>query len=513
MSRNVHDLATYPARTPDETLLAELGYKQEFKRDFSTLELFGLGFSIIGVLPSIASVLVYSIPYGGTFSMVHGWFVCSFFLIFIGLAMSELGSAAPTAGGVYYWTFKFSSERYRYFLCWVMGYINTITYIAAFTGIEWGCAIQVMAAISIGTDLSFVPNVYHIYGVFVALAMLFFILLNIAICFVVIIGLPVNVPAELKNDTNYVFRHFENMSLWPSGFAFVLGFLAPLWVVGGFDCSVHISEEARNANVAIPWAIMSSTTLACVLGWIINIALAFTMGKDLGNILSNPIGQPLATIILGALGRKGTIALWTFIIIAQFQMGTNILTSSSRQNFAFSRDGALPFSKYLYYINPSTKIPSRCVCFGVVCSILLGLVGLAGPVAAGAIFSMSVVGQYVCNATVITARWLGGNQFKHGPFNLGFMSLPVSVVAVGFMMLMAVILCFPAEQQVGANTMNYTALVLGGVVLLSTLYYFFPVIGGRYWFEGPAVTIAGDGESKIGSDSSVLQEGSEVKKQ
>ncbi len=38
----------------DEDLLARLGYKQEFKRDFSRLELFGLCFTIVGVVQSIA---------------------------------------------------------------------------------------------------------------------------------------------------------------------------------------------------------------------------------------------------------------------------------------------------------------------------------------------------------------------------------------------------------------------------------------------------------------------------
>ncbi|KAJ3970291.1 hypothetical protein EV361DRAFT_916596 [Lentinula raphanica] len=86
----------------DESLLAQLGYKQEFKRDFGVLELTGLVFSIQGVLPVIASVLVYSIPYGGAVSMVWGWGVCSIFLMFIATAIAELGSAAPTSGGVYY---------------------------------------------------------------------------------------------------------------------------------------------------------------------------------------------------------------------------------------------------------------------------------------------------------------------------------------------------------------------------------------------------------------------------
>ena len=40
--------------TSDNAALAALGYKQEFKRSFNAVEVFGLGFSIIGLFPSIA---------------------------------------------------------------------------------------------------------------------------------------------------------------------------------------------------------------------------------------------------------------------------------------------------------------------------------------------------------------------------------------------------------------------------------------------------------------------------
>ena len=40
----------------DVAVLANLGYKQEFKRDFKRLELFGLSFTIVGVVQSIAWV-------------------------------------------------------------------------------------------------------------------------------------------------------------------------------------------------------------------------------------------------------------------------------------------------------------------------------------------------------------------------------------------------------------------------------------------------------------------------
>ncbi len=56
----------------DEAFLSTLGYKQEFKREFTRIELFGVSFSIIGVLPSIASVLVFAIPNGGPIALVWG---------------------------------------------------------------------------------------------------------------------------------------------------------------------------------------------------------------------------------------------------------------------------------------------------------------------------------------------------------------------------------------------------------------------------------------------------------
>lgn len=42
------DTLTSEQQLKDEALLASLGYKQELKRHFSGLELFGLAFSLIG---------------------------------------------------------------------------------------------------------------------------------------------------------------------------------------------------------------------------------------------------------------------------------------------------------------------------------------------------------------------------------------------------------------------------------------------------------------------------------
>lgn len=44
-------------------------------------------------------------------------------------------------------------------------------------------------------------------------------------------------------------------------------------------------------------------------------------------------------------------------------MGSSMVLAASRQTFAFSRDGALPFSSILYRINKTTKTPVNTVSY------------------------------------------------------------------------------------------------------------------------------------------------------
>ncbi|KAJ7497558.1 amino acid/polyamine transporter I [Mycena latifolia] len=490
----------------DEDLLARLGYKQEFKRDFSRLELFGLSFTIVGVVQSIAAVLLFSIPYGGLVGMVWGWFTCCCFLVFVALAMAELGSAAPTAGGLYWWTWSFSSPKYRRLLSWLIGYVNTAAYIAGMSSVDWGVATQIMAAANIGSDGQFVATNAQVYGVYCAVLVMhaimaslatkiiarmqyFYVLLNIVLFLVVIITLPVATPKELHNSPSFAFGHFENTSGWTDGYAFILSFLAPAWTVAGFDTSVHISEEARNAPSAVPFAIISATVVSSILGWIVNIVLAFYIGNDLASVTGNLIGQPMATIFFNSVGKTGTLVIWAFMIITLWMTGMDYLTAGSRQLFAFSRDHGLPLSGWLYNINPRTKTPVHAVVFLAIMALLLGLLSFAGPLAISAVFTMSIVCQYIGFATPIIARWVGGQKFVPGPFNLGIMSAPVAFVASAYMIFMIVVFMFPAIPGPTSHSMNYTAVVVGGTLALSLAYYFFPKYGGRYWFTGPVETI------------------------
>jgi len=122
-------------------LKAKMGYKQELKRNFSTLEVFGIAFSIMGLLPSIASTLAFSLP-AGPAGMVWSWFLAGGCIFVVGLAMADLGSAMPTTGGLYYWTHYFASPRTRNFLSFLVGYSNSLGLIGGFCSIDYGAALM-----------------------------------------------------------------------------------------------------------------------------------------------------------------------------------------------------------------------------------------------------------------------------------------------------------------------------------------------------------------------------------
>ncbi|KAJ6476235.1 amino acid/polyamine transporter I [Mycena sanguinolenta] len=506
-------------RLADEQLLATLGYKQEFKRAFSPLEVFGIAFSIIGLLPSIASVLFYSLPNGGGPAMVWGWAVASFFILCVGMSMAELASAAPTSGGLYFWTYSLSSPRWRNLLCWIVGYANTIGSVSAVASIDWAAAVQVMAAANIGSDGDFVATSAQTYGVYVAILVTHtlicclgtavlarlqtvYVILNVVLCLVVIIALPAATPAAFKNTAEFALGNFQNFNGWPNGYAFILSFLAPLWTICSFDSSVHISEEASNAATAVPWAIVCAIGIAGILGFAINISLAFCMGTDLETLYHS--AQPMAAIFFNSFGKRPTLALWAIVVIVQYMMGSSMLLAASRQTYAFSRDGALPFSNWLYRMSKFTGTPVNTVIFDAFLSAITGLLVFAGPQAINAVFAISVTALYVAYSVPIVARFAGQNNFKPGPFSLGVFSLPVAAIAVLFMLFLGIAFLFPTTPQTDVGDMNYTIVVMGGVMLLSLVGYFMPVVGGKYWFKGPVANIVlaeADNDSQQESDT------------
>lgn len=100
--------------------------------------------------------------------------------------------------------------------------------------------------------------------------------------------------ASKRNSGHFIFANVENLTTWPTGWAFMLAWLSPIWTIGAFDSCVHMSEEASNAAKAVPLGILSSIGMCWGLGFVIVIVLAACMDPNIDNVLGSSFGQPVS---------------------------------------------------------------------------------------------------------------------------------------------------------------------------------------------------------------------------
>ena len=473
---------------------AKMGYKQELRRNFTMIEVFGIAFSIMGLLPSIASTLVYSIP-AGPAGMVWGWFLASGLIFIVGLAMADLGSAMPTSGGLYWWTHFFSSPKTRNPLCFLVGYSNTLGLVGGLCSIDYGFALMFLSVIVVARDGNWSPSNDVIYLTFLAcvfchgvLASVMskimgklqtvFVVMNFILIAATIIALPIG-ARHRRNDGSFIFTHVENLTTWPTGWAFMLSWLSPIWTIGAFDSCVHMSEEAANATKAVVcWPFGFQIQMLIILrairythvNWImlvLRVHHRYRPGSDhqpgfkrchrlrvwpahgsgaCPKISSQCVVRLTSQIYFDALGKHGTLGLMSLLFIVQFLMGLSILVAASRQAWAFSRDGALPFSSIFRPISKRFGyIPLRTVWGCVILAAVLGLLSLIAEAAAQALFSLAVAGNNLAWVIPILARVVWGQKkFKPGPIYTGDrLSVPIAWAAIVFLIFGIILCMFP----------------------------------------------------------------------
>src|SRR5689334_13784061 len=120
----------------DDQLLAKLGYKQELSRSWSSFSNFAISFSIISILAGCFTTFYQGWNNGGPVAISWGWPIISAFILIIGFTMSELVSAYPTSGGIYWWAAKMGGPAAGFYTGW----LNLIGLIAVTASVAYGAA-------------------------------------------------------------------------------------------------------------------------------------------------------------------------------------------------------------------------------------------------------------------------------------------------------------------------------------------------------------------------------------
>src|SRR6201997_1640187 len=120
----------------DEQKLADLGYKQELRRGWSGFSNFAISFAIISVLAGCFTTYGQALKNGGPIAISIAWPLISVMILFVAYSMSELASAMPTAGGIYYWASKLGGAGWG----WFTGWFNLIGLVAVVASVDFAAA-------------------------------------------------------------------------------------------------------------------------------------------------------------------------------------------------------------------------------------------------------------------------------------------------------------------------------------------------------------------------------------
>ena len=506
------------ALSKDEQRLAELGYKQELKRGWSGFSNFAISFSIISILAGCFTTYGQAWLNGGPVAISLGWPIISVFILLVAFSMSELASAMPTAGGIYYWSSKLGGPGWG----WFTGWFNLIGLVAVTASVDYAAATFLNSTLSfyglhlLGVNFgttSVQSSLHHTFVLFVLILALhaainifsstlvaLFTRVSVwwhIIGVLVIIVILVAVPSH-HQSFSFVFGHRINLSGFSHHmywfYVLPLGFLLTMYTITGYDASAHISEETHDAAVAAPKGVWRSVFYSAVFGWMVLLALTFA-ATHVGKI--DAAGGTSQSIIESALSSAAAKAVLIISTIGQLFCGMACVTSSSRMTFAFSRDGAVP-GHNLWRRLGKNRTPTWAVVFVAVTALIITIPAFWGnhaglPVAFLAVTSISVIGLYIAYTIPVYLRWRMGDAFKAGPWTLGRKYKWVNLIAIVWVILCVIIFCLPFtpaavpfSSTFSWSAFNYAPLVTILVMVGVTLWY---MLSARRTFKGPIRTI------------------------
>jgi amino acid transporter len=506
----------------DEALLAKLGYRQDLNRSWSGFSNFAISFSIISILAGCFTNFGAGFNNGGPISISWSWPILSVFILIIGFTMSELVSAYPTSGGIYWWASKLGGPAAGFFTGW----LNLIGLVAVTAGVAYGCATFIDLTLSTYSaswaDGYSLTRVFIIFVVVLGLAAvlnifsshLMALMNNVSVWWHVVgasaIVLILILVPDQHQSFSYVFTERFNNSGYADGstsglafwFAIVpFGFLLTQYTITGFDACAHLSEETSSASTAAAKGIWRSIFYSAVGGYILLLCVVFAIPNDANGDPANGIAAGgVQPIFLAALDKDWATVVLFISASAQFFCATSCLTSASRMTFAFSRDRAVPGSAIWSRLT-ATRVPANAVLFVAVSAAVLTLPalikvdvnGVPVPLAFYAVTSIAVIGLYLAFAIPIWLRWRLGDAFEPGAWNNGAKYKWMNPIAVAEIVIVSLFLMMPTtpaanpfRDEFELKFLNYAPVVTVGALVILTIWW---QVSAKKWFTGPIQNI------------------------
>jgi amino acid transporter len=319
------------------------------------------------------------------------------------------------------------------------------------------------------TKLCYISVIWHIVGTLV-----------------IVIWMLSAAPKLQSNE--FVFTKFENNTgEKSSGYVVLIGTLFAASTFTGYDTAAHVAEETTNSHYSTPFGMILSVANCYILGIILILGLNYSI-QDFDTLINANEDQQAYTLLWQELVGNNATQFFLFIVFVAIECSNCAnLTSASRMVYAFARDDAIPFSSFLYKMDPEFGCPLRAIWFCTVVSFILALPSLVNNSVLSALFSLTATGLYASYMIPILLRvTVARDTFQPAEFNLGMWSIPCGCLSVAWCILMVIVLCLPEVAPVETSNLNYSPLALGCVLIFAWTYW---LISARYWFKGAIIQV------------------------
>ncbi|KAI9779017.1 MAG: hypothetical protein M1835_004798, partial [Candelina submexicana] len=371
-SRSPDGIADIKSLDSDALKLAEMGYTQDMRRNFSVFSVLGVGFSLTNSWFGVSSALVTGINSGGPLLIIYGIIIIALISICVGISLSELASALPNAGGQYFWANELAPKKYANFASYLTGWfawagsIFTSASVALAVGSAGvGCwqlghpdfvvaPKHVVAAYQVINVFAFIFNCWGKTLPKVASVTLYTSLVS---WFVILVTVPAAAPTH--QHAKFVFATFINNTGWSqSGIAFIVGLINTNWAFACLDCATHMAEEVARPEKMIPIAIMGTVAIGFITAWFYSVSLFFSVIGDFNDLVNSPTLVPILALFYAALrSTAGAIALESLIMATGIGCQIASHTWQSRLCWSFARDRGIPGHQILSKVHPTLDVP------------------------------------------------------------------------------------------------------------------------------------------------------------
>ena len=506
----------YDDKTKHEDLkvLHGMGYAQELSRSMSKFSNFAISFSIICILSGGINSFAQAIGSIGGAGAGIGWIVGCALSAMFALAMAQIASAFPTAGGLYHWGSILGNRFWGWLTAWlnllglitVLGAINigTAYFFAGTFGGMFGFTGTDMQVVVFVAAITILQAIFNHIGIrattFLTDISGYIIFATTAVLVVACLWFaPAIDITRLWTFTNYsgdagggVFPQSDS-----KGYLFLLCLLLPVYTITGYDASAHTSEETKNAAHSVPAGIVSAVIWSSLIGWIMICAITLAI-PDMNAAAATGWGVFFHTMdaVIPA-GLKNVLYLGIFI--AQLLCGLATVTSASRMLFAFSRDDGMPVgSKALATVSPKYRTPVNAIWTATVLCILYVVMALSIKVAGTSIYVIVVNSTLVFLFLSFTVPLVAG-MFAYGTakwpnpgpwaMSAGLYKLVtvLSVVGMGVILFIAVA---PPNERVLYVVLGFIALALVLWVLVENRRFEGPPTGEKIAARKAAIAAA-----------------------